>query len=143
MQFYRPRKPIPTIPIVSLVDILIILLIFFVVTMQPKQPKQKRTILDISMPIVGDMPTKQVTDVRTVLALSKEGEITLDSVKVHQDLLVDYLIEIKKLDRKLELEMDKQVRLEQMIMVSEALTKAGFEANLPTRVRDSKQTTDS
>ena len=143
MQFYRPRKPIPTIPIVSLVDILIILLIFFVVTMQPKQPKQKRTILDISMPIVGDMATKQVTDVRTVLALSKEGEITLDSVKVHQDLLVDYLIEIKKLDRKLELEMDKQVRLEQMIMVSEALTKAGFEANLPTRVRDSKQTTDS
>ena len=67
----------------------------------------------------------------------------MDSVKVHQDLLVDYLIEIKKLDRKLELEMDKQVRLEQMIMVSEALTKAGFEANLPTRVRDSKQTTDS
>lgn len=140
MQFYRPRKPIPTIPIVSLVDILIILLIFFIVTMQPKQ---KRTILDISMPVVGDLPTKQVMDARTVLALSKDGEITLDSVKVHQDLLVDYLIEIKRQNRKLELEMDKQVRLEQMIMVSEALIKAGFEANLPTRVRDTKQITDS
>lgn len=140
MQFYRPRKPIPTIPIVSLVDILIILLIFFIVTMQPKQ---KRTILDISMPVVGDLPTKQVMDARTVLALSKDGEITLDSVKVHQDLLADYLIEIKRQNRKLELEMDKQVRLEQMIMVSEALIKAGFEANLPTRVRDTKQITDS
>ncbi|MFT5881616.1 MAG: biopolymer transport protein ExbD [Crocinitomicaceae bacterium] len=140
MQFYRPRKPIPTIPIVSLVDILIILLIFFIVTMQPKQ---KRTILDISMPVVGDLPTKKVMDARTVLALSKDGEITLDSVKVHQDLLVGYLIEIKRQNRKLELEMDKQVRLEQMIMVSEALIKAGFEANLPTRVRDTKQITDS
>ena len=140
MQFYRPRKPIPAIPIVSLIDILVILLIFFIVTMQPKQ---KRTILDISMPVVGDMPTKQVVDVRAVLALSKEGEVTLDSVKVHHDLLVDYLIEIKKQNRKLELEMDKQVRLEQMIMISEALTKAGFETNLPTRVRDTKQTTDS
>ena len=135
MQFYRPRKPIPAIPIVSLIDILVILLIFFIVTMQPKQ---KRTILDISMPVVGDIATKQVVDVRTVLALSKDGEITLDSVKVHQ-----YLIEIKKQNRKLELEMDKQVRLEQMIMISEALTQAGFEANLPTRVRNTKQTTDS
>ena len=107
------------------------------------QPKQKRTILDISMPVVGDIATKQVVDVRTILALSKDGEITLDSVNVHHDLLVDYLIEIKKQNRKLELEMDKQVRLEQMIMISEALTKAGFEANLPTRVRDTKQTTDS
>ena len=140
MQFSRVRKPVPAIPIVSLIDILVILLIFFIVTMQPKQ---KRTILDISMPVVGDMPTKQVSDVRAVLALSKEGEITLDSVKVHKDLLVDYLKEIKSQNRKLELEMDKQVRLEQMIMVSEALTKAGFEANLPTRVRDNKPTTDS
>lgn len=107
------------------------------------QPKQKRTILDISMPVVGDLPTKKVMDARTVLALSKDGEITLDSVKVHQDLLVGYLIEIKRQNRKLELEMDKQVRLEQMIMVSEALIKAGFEANLPTRVRDTKQITDS
>lgn len=106
------------------------------------QPKQKRTILDISMPVVGDIPTKQVVDVRAVLALSKEGKITLDSVKVHETLLVDYLKEIKEQNRKLELEMDKQVRLEQMIMVSEALTKAGFEANLPTRVCDTKQTTD-
>ena len=137
MQFYRPRKPIPAIPIVSLIDIL---LIFFIVTMQPKQ---KRTILDISMPVVGDIATKQVVDVRTVLALSKEGEITLDSVKVHHELLVDYLVEIKRQNGKLELEMDKQVRLEQMIMISEALTKAGFEANLPTRVRNTKQTTDS
>ncbi len=139
MQFYRPRKPISAIPIVSLIDILVILLIFFIVTMQPKQ---KRTILDISMPVVGDIPTKQVVDVRAVLALSKEGKITLDSVKVHETLLVDYLKEIKEQNRKLELEMDKQVRLEQMIMVSEALTKAGFEANLPTRVSDTKQTTD-
>lgn len=140
MQFYRPRKPIPAIPIVSLIDILVILLIFFIVTMQPKQ---KRTILDISMPVVGDMATEQIVEARSVLALSKEGEITLDSVRLHESMLIDYLTEIKKQNRKLELEMDKQVRLEQMIKISEALTKAGFEANLPTRVRDSKQTTDS
>ena len=140
MQFYRPRKPIPAIPIVSLIDILVILLIFFIVTMQPKQ---KRTVLDISMPVVGDMPTKQVMDVRAILALSKEGEITLDSVRISPKLLVSYLETVKSQGRKLELEMDKQVRLEQMIMISEALTKAGFEANLPTRVRDTKQTTDS
>ena len=141
MQFYRPRKAIPAIPIVSLIDIWVILLIFFIVTMQRKQ---KRTILDISMPVVGDLPTKQVMDSgRVVLALSKEGEITLDSARISQKLLVDYLIEIKSQNRELELEMDTQVRLEQMIMISEALTKAGFEANLPTRVRDTKQTTDS
>ena len=140
MQFYRPRKPIPAIPIVSLIDILVILLIFFIVTMQPKQ---KRTILDISMPVVGNLATQQVVEARSVLALSKDGEITLDSVRLHESMLIDYLSEIKKQNRKLELEMDKQVRLEQMIMISEALTKAGFEANLPTRVRDSKQTTDS
>lgn len=140
MQFHRPRKPIPAIPIVSLIDILVILLIFFIVTMQPKQ---KRTILDIEMPVVGEVPTKQVVDVRTVLAIDKEGLITLDSVQVHEKMLVDYLKTIKEENRKLELEMDKQVRLEQMIMVSEALTQAGFEANLPTRVRDSKQQTDS
>ena len=107
------------------------------------QPKQKRTVLDISMPVVGDMPTKQVMDVRAILALSKEGEITLDSVRISPKLLVSYLETVKSQGRKLELEMDKQVRLEQMIMISEALTKAGFEANLPTRVRDTKQTTDS
>ncbi|MFC4994133.1 ExbD/TolR family protein [Rubritalea tangerina] len=140
MQFYRPRKPIPAIPIVSLIDILVILLIFFIVTMQPKQ---KRTILDISMPVVGDMPTKQVQDIRSVLALSKDGEITLDSVRIHESMLDGYLAQLKTENRKLELEMDKQVRLEQMIMVSEALTRAGFESNLPTRVRDSKQQTDS
>ena len=140
MQFHRPRKPIPAIPIVSLIDILVILLIFFIVTMQPKQ---KRTILDIEMPVVGDSPTKQVVDVRTVLAIDKEGLITLDSVQVHEKMLVDYLKTIKEENRKLELEMDKQVRLEQMIMISEALTKAGFEANLPTRVSNSQQPTDS
>lgn len=95
------------------------------------------------MPVVGNLATQQVVEARSVLALSKDGEITLDSVRLHESMLIDYLSEIKKQNRKLELEMDKQVRLEQMIMISEALTKAGFEANLPTRVRDSKQTTDS
>jgi biopolymer transport protein ExbD len=140
MEFYKPKKTIPAIPIVSLVDILVILLIFFIVTMQPKQ---KRTILDISIPVVGDLQTEQVMDARSVLAAPDKGDITLDSVKVHPDLLVDYLQEMKKHNRKLELEMDKRVRLEQMIMISESLTKAGFESNLPTRVLNNQSKTDS
>ena len=140
MQFYRPRKATPTIPIVSLIDILVILLIFFIVTMQPKQ---KRTVLDISMPVAGDSKTTQVTEIRTVLALSKDGEITLSGVPMTNQSLPDYLETVKSEGGKLELEMDKDVRLEQMIQLSETLTKAGFEANLPTRVRDTKQKTDS
>lgn len=140
MQFYRPRKASPTIPIVSLIDILVILLIFFIVTMQPKQ---KRTVLDISMPAAGESATTQVDEIRTIIALSKEGKITVDSVRVTQKLLPDYLETVKSSGKKIELEMDKDVRLEQMIQLSEALTKAGFEANLPTRVRDTKQKTDS
>ena len=89
------------------------------------------------------MVTKQVTELRSVLALSKEGDITLDSVRISPKLLVSYLETAKSSGKKIELEMDKGVRLEQMIQLSEALTKAGFEANLPTRVRDTKQKTDS
>lgn len=135
MQFYRPRKPVPTIPIVSLVDILVILLIFFIVTMQPKQ---KRTILDISMPVVGDLSTEQVVEQRSVLAMTEQGEITLNSTQVHPNLLVEYLTVLKEENpqAQLELELDKRVRFEQMIMLSEALTKAGYEANLPARVLD-------
>lgn len=140
MQFYRPRKATPTIPIVSLIDILVILLIFFIVTMQPKQ---KRTVMDISMPVAGEGQTKKVTEMRTVLALSKNGDVTLSGVRMSKKSLPDYLETLKSQGGKIELEMDKDVRLEQMIRLSETLTKAGFEANLPTRVRDTKQKTDS
>lgn len=138
MQFYRPRKATPAIPIVSLIDILVILLIFFIVTMQPKQ---KRTVLDISMPVAGELSTQKVTKRRSVLALAKNGDITINGQRKHSSMLVEFLQILKEDGEEIELEMDKDVRLEQMIQLSEALTKAGFEANLPTRVRDNKTNT--
>ncbi|GAA5494019.1 hypothetical protein Rhal01_00174 [Rubritalea halochordaticola] len=138
MKFEYPKRQIPAIPIVALIDILVILLIFFIVTMQPKK---KRPILDVSMPTVTEVEVKQIVEPRTVLAMSQNGEITLGPVKISDERqLVNYLTLLKENNpyTKLELELDKRVRLEQMIMIYEALTKAGFEANLPTRVREAK-----
>lgn len=137
MKFECPKRHIPAIPIVALIDILVILLIFFIVTMQPKK---KRPILDVSMPTVTEVEVKQIVEPRTILAMNQNGDISLGGINVHEKMLIPYLKTLREQNpsTKLELELDKRVRLEQMIMISEALTQAGFEANLPTRVLESK-----
>lgn len=141
MEFYRPKRQTPAIPIVALIDILVILLIFFIIT---SQPKKKRTIMDISVPVASESSMKTIIDSRSILAVSAGGQLTLDGIVLRdQQMLIDYLKALKEDNPsvKLEMEMDEKVRLEQMIMISEALTTAGFEANLPTRVRKTKPTT--
>lgn len=134
MRIHIEKRRIPAIPIVALIDILVILLIFFIVTMQPKK---KRNLLNVSMPSVSEMEVKEVVEPRTVLAMDAAGQISLNGIQVEGELLVDYLKVLKEGNAsvKLEMELDKRVRLEQMISISEALREAGFESDLPTRVK--------
>lgn len=134
MKFHIDKRNIPAIPIVALIDILVILLIFFIVTMQPKK---KRDLLNVSMPVVSGMETNEILEPRTILAMNEDGQISLNGISVDVNSLVDYLKVLKEgsPNAKLEMELDKRVRLEQMIMISEALREAGFDSDLPTRVK--------
>jgi len=134
MKFHLEKRQIPAIPIVALIDILVILLIFFIVTMQPKK---KRDLLNVSMPVVSEIETEEIVEPRTVLAMDADGQISLNGIQVDLASLVDYLKVLKEgnSNTKLEMELDRRVRLEQMISISEALRDAGFDSDLPTRVK--------
>lgn len=123
-------------PIVSLIDILFIVLIFFIVS---SEFRKKRDVLKIELPTVREVPSDVVADDRSVLAIDREGAVRLDDLTVpNLRLLEAYLRAYVKENpgRKLELEADKDVSLEQLVEVWDALTKVGIEVkDVPARIR--------
>lgn len=123
-------------PIVPMIDILFIVLIFLIVSTTFKKP---RTILPIELPTVNEIASTEVVDDRSVLAVDKDGRITLDSLNVPDAQMLDlYLKAFLKENpgRKLELEADKQIPLEKLLQVWDALTRAGIQIkDVPARIR--------
>ena len=119
-----------------MIDLLFVILIFLVVSTTFKKP---RSVLPIELPTVKEVSGSSVIDARSVLALDKEGKITLDAVAVPDVQLLDsYLKAFSKENpgRKLELEADKQVPLEKLLGVWDALTRAGIAIkDVPARIR--------
>jgi biopolymer transport protein ExbD len=136
MRFERPVRASRGVPIVPMIDILFIVLIFLIVS---TAPKRARPILPIELPTVKEVPSTEVIDERSVLALDKDGRITLDAVAVPDvQLLAAYLEAFVRENpgRKLELEADKQVPLEKLLGVWDALTRAGIPIkDVPARIR--------
>lgn len=123
------------VQVVPLIDILLVLLIYFIVSTQTKKP---RDILRISLPTVNEVPSDKVNDERSIIAVDATGNISLDALAVPEGLLESYLVAYQKQNpgKKLELEADKQLPLERLLGVWDALTKAGIEIkDVPARIR--------
>ncbi|MEY4245429.1 MAG: hypothetical protein RLZZ245_3014 [Verrucomicrobiota bacterium] len=135
MHFQRKPRKRAEVPIVPMIDILFILLVFFIVSTNFKKP---RDILRIELPTVREIPSDTVADTRSILAVDANGKISLDALAVPEGLLESYLQAYQKQNpgRKLELEADKQLPLERLLNIWEALTKAGFEVkDVPARIK--------
>lgn len=136
MYFERPIARPRQLPIVSLIDILFIVLIFFIVS---SEFKKKREVLKIELPTVKEVESETIADARSVLSIDAEGDIRIDSLPVpNMAMLVGYLNAYQKENpgRKLELEADKDVSLEQLVAVWDALTKAGMDVkDVPARIQ--------
>ncbi len=136
MRFEHPVRKTRGVPVVPMIDLLFVILIFLVVSTTFKKP---RSVLPIELPTVKEVAGSAVVDARSVLALDKEGKITLDAVAVPDVQLLDsYLKAFAKENpgRKLELEADKQVPLEKLLGVWDALTRAGIAIkDVPARIR--------
>jgi biopolymer transport protein ExbD len=136
MRFEHPARKIRGVPVVPMIDLLFVILIFLVVSTTFKKP---RSVLPIELPTVKEVSGSAVIDARSVLGLDKEGKITLDAVSVPDVELLDaYLSAFVKENpgRKLELEADKQVPLEKLLGVWDALTRAGIPIkDVPARIR--------
>lgn len=136
MEFQRIQRKIPPVPIVPLIDILAILLIYFAWAFAPKT---KRPVMDIQLALVQDSnATSEVIEPAAVLAISADGQITLDATRIHEEMLVDYLkvFRLKFPNRRLELEPDKGLPLEGFIRIQNALIQAGINPkDVPSRVK--------
>jgi biopolymer transport protein ExbD len=135
MHFHRIHRKRAEIPIVPMIDILFILLVYLVVTTESKKP---RNVLKIEIPTVREIPSDQVADSRSIIAVDALGNITLDSVAVPEGLLQMFLAAYQKENpgRKLELEADRNLPLERLLQVWDALTKAGIEIrDVPARIK--------
>jgi len=131
-RIHRRRSQVPIVP---LIDILFILLVFFIVTTTFKRP---RDVLKIELPTVREIPSEQVVDERSVIAVDAMGNIRLDSLAVPEGLLDTYLAEFKRQNpgRRLELEADKSITLERLLAVWEALFASGIEVkDVPARIQ--------
>jgi biopolymer transport protein ExbD len=118
-----------------MIDILFILLVFFIVS---TTFKKRRDILRIDLPTVREVPSDQISDPRSTIAVDALGNITLDSLAVPEGLLQSYLAAYQKENpgRKLELEADKRLPLERLLQVWDALTKAGIPiSDVPARIK--------
>lgn len=135
MHFQRLHRKRADVPIVPMIDILFILLVFFIVSTTFKKP---RDILRIELPTVREIPSDQVADSRSIIAVDASGNITLDALAVPEGLLESYLAAYQKENpgRKLELEADRQLPLERLLGVWESLVKAGIEIkDVPARIK--------
>ncbi len=136
MRFEHPVRKIRGVPVVPMIDLLFVILIFMVVTTTFKKP---RAVLNLELPTVREVPGDTVADARSVLAIDKAGNITLDTLPVPgANLLEAYLRAYVKENpgRKLELEADRELPLEKLLMVWDALTRAGIPVkDVPARIR--------
>lgn len=136
MQFERPVFRQRQVPIVSLIDILFIVLIFFIVS---SEFKKKRAVMKIELPTVSEVPSQTIIDERSILAIDAKGAIRLDNLAVPNLKLLDpYLAAFVRENptRKLELEADKELTVEKLMGIWDALTRAGFEvSDVPARIR--------
>lgn len=135
MRFERPAPRPRQVPIVSLIDILFIVLIFFIVS---SEFKKKRDVLKIELPTVREVESLTIADARSILAIDADGALRLDDLTVPSiNLLEAYLVAYVKEnpERKLELEADKDVSLEKLVSIWDALTAAGIEVtDVPARI---------
>lgn len=135
MKLLETNRKTPEVPIIALIDILAILLIFFIVS---TTFKKKRPVLEIDLPTSKALPSQQISDQRSVLAVDKEGVVTLDLVEVEMEKLGEYLKAFKNVnpEAKLELEPDKEVNINELFQVWDALTEAGIEIkDVPARIK--------
>ena len=136
MKFDRPVRRSRGIMIMPMIDILFVVLIFFIVTTTFRKP---RPVLRIELPTVKEVPTDNVIVASSTLAVDKMGNVSLDAVKVPDVALLDaYLKAYMKENpgRKLELEADKELPLEKLLTVWDALTRAGIPIrDVPARIR--------
>ena len=135
MELYRPKRKAYNVPIVPLIDILAILLIFVIVT---SQRKKTRPVVPIDLPTVKEVATTELSVERSILAITKEGEILLEGVEVPSGDLADYLKAFQTVNpnRKLELEADEGSSLGQLFTVWEALSEVGIELKeVPARIQ--------
>lgn len=135
MELYRPKRKDYNVPIVPLIDILAILLIFVIVTSSRKKP---RPVVPIDLPTVKEVATAELKVERSVLGITKEGEILLENVSVPEGELADYLKAFQTVNpgRQLELEADEGSSLGQLFTVWEALSEVGIELKeVPARIK--------
>jgi biopolymer transport protein ExbD len=135
MNFHHQARSRSQVPLVPMIDILFILLIFFIVTTQFKKP---RNVLRIELPTVREVPSEKVTDSRSVISVDADGAVTLDGLKVPEGLLESYLAAYQKQNpgRKLELEADRKIPLEQLLSIWDSMLKAGLQIkDVPARIR--------
>ena len=135
MHFHRISRKRAEVPIVPMIDILFILLVFFIVS---TTFKKRRDVLRIELPTVHEVPSDQIADARSTIAVDALGNVTLDSLAVPEGLLQSYLTAYQKQNpgRKLELEADKKLPLERLLSVWDALTKAGIPIkDVPARIK--------
>ena len=135
MHFPRPVRSRSQVQIIPMIDVLIFLLIFLIISTQFKKP---RNVLRIELPTAREVPSNQVTDVRSVIAVDAEGRITLDTLNVPEGLLQSYLAAYQKQNpgRKLELEADRKLSLERLLGIWDSLIKAGIQIkDVPARIR--------
>lgn len=141
MKFDRPVRRSRGIMIMPMIDILFVVLIFFIVTTTFRKP---RPVLRIELPTVKEVPTDSVIVASSTLAVDKMGNLSLDAVKVPDVALLDaYLKAYMKENpgRKLELEADKELPLEKLLTVWDALTRAGIPIrDVPARIRLPQET---
>lgn len=135
MELYRPKRKAYNVPIVPLIDILAILLIFVIVT---STRKKNRPVVPIDLPTVREVASAELSAERSVLAITKEGEILLENVAVPDGELADYLKAFQTVNpgRKLELEADEGSSLGQLFTVWEALSEVGIQLKeVPARIK--------
>ncbi len=135
MKFHRITRTRPHIQVIPMIDIVLILLIYLAVSTVFKKPRE---VLHIDLPTVREIPSDTVAETRSIIMVDALGNVTLDSLAVPEGLLESYLAAYQKQNpgRKLELEADKNLPLERLLGVWEALTKAGIPIKeVPARIK--------
>jgi biopolymer transport protein ExbD len=135
MHFHRITRKRAEVPIVPMIDILFILLVYLVVTTEERKP---RDVMKVEIPTVRDIPSEQVTESRSIIAVDALGNVTLDSVPVPEGLLQAYLAAYQKQNpgRKLELEADRKLPLEHLLGVWDSLIQSGIPIQeVPARIK--------
>jgi len=136
MKFERPARRPRGIMIMPMIDILFVVLIFFIVTTAFRKP---RPVLRIELPTIKDVPTSTVVESSSILAIDKMGGVSLDALNVPDVALLDAYLKAflrENPGRKLELEADRELPLEKLLGVWDALTRAGIPIkDVPARIR--------